>query len=68
MTPKEVLTLLQIIDLSSQSPAYSAITAAAHEALSKAMLHVLAGKEEEEETEPNPPTRAPTPPPARRRT
>jgi len=62
MRPKDVLTLLKIIDLSSQSPAYSNITAAAHAALMNATMPVLPESEEEEgeEEQPNP-TRQPTP-------
>ena len=48
-TPKDVLTLLQIVDLSSRSPAYSAITAAAHDALTHMTLHVLAEHHSAEE-------------------
>jgi hypothetical protein len=49
MAPKDVLTLLQIIDLSSQTPTYSHITGAAHEALLHAQLVALKAGEEGEE-------------------
>jgi len=70
MKPKDVLTLLEIIDLSSQSPTYAHITAAAHNALMSATMPVLPEKpgddDDEEESNSNPPTRAPTAPPPRR--
>ena len=70
MKPKDVLMLLQIIDLSSQSPAYANITAAAHAALQSATMPVLPGHDDddddEEESHSNPPPRAPSAPPIRR--
>jgi len=62
MSPKEILTLLQIIDLSSQSPTYGHITGAAHDALMHATMAVLhKAEEDEEEEEHSNPTRPPTP-------
>jgi len=69
MKPKDVLTLLQIIDLSSQSPAYAQITAAAHQALMDATMPVLPGNGDDEEEHHSSPPRAPSAPPnAPRRT
>jgi hypothetical protein len=65
MKPKDVLTLLEIVDLSSQSPAYSNITSAAHKALIEAQLHVIAkpdDDDDEEENHSSPPQRAPSVP------
>ena len=61
MTPKDILTLLQIVDLSAKSPAYSQITAVAHAALVDAQLHVLAkagNDDDDEEKSSSPPSRA----------
>jgi len=58
MKPRDVLTLLEIIDLSSQSPTYAHITAAAHNALMSATMPVLpehGDGDDEEEHSPNPP-------------
>jgi hypothetical protein len=64
MKPKDILTLLEIVDLSSQSPAYSAITGAAHKALIEAQLHVIGSDDDdEEESHSSPPPRAPSAPP-----
>jgi len=49
MKPKDILTLLQIIDLSSQSPVYAHITGAAHNALISATMPVLPEHDDEEE-------------------
>jgi len=71
MKPKDVLTLLQIVDLSSKSPAYAGITGAAHAALVAVQLHVIGDKPEEdddddEEKSENHPSRPMGPPPPRR--
>ena len=60
MTPKDILTLLQIVDLSAKSPAYSQITAVAHAALVDAQLHILAkaSNDDDEEKSSSPPSRA----------
>ena len=60
MNAKNILTLLEIIDLSSKSPAYSNITAAAHKALVEAQLH--ADDDDDEESHLSPPQRAPSVP------
>jgi hypothetical protein len=41
MTPERTLTLLQIVDLSSKSPAYSHIMGIAHDALVSSTLAVI---------------------------
>jgi len=64
MKPKDVLTLLEIIDLSSQSPTYAHITAAAHQALLNATMPVLPEHDDgnDEEKSSSPPPRPSTPP------
>jgi hypothetical protein len=41
MTPERTLTLLQIVDLSSKSPAYAHIMGVAHDALINSTLAVM---------------------------
>jgi hypothetical protein len=56
MQPKEILTLLEIIDLSSKSTAYAHITGAAHAALMNATLTALPkpdNDDDEKETHPS---------------
>jgi len=64
MQPKDILMLLEIIDLSSQSPLYGHITSAAHEALVEAQLHIISRShdDDEEENHSSPPQRAPSVP------
>jgi hypothetical protein len=57
MTPKEILVLLDIIEASAKSTAYSHITGAAHEALTHARLNVLSGNDKEEKEAHSPPTK-----------
>jgi hypothetical protein len=54
MKPQEILTLLEIIDLSSKSAAYAHITGAAHAALMNATLAVLAKPDNDDEKETHP--------------
>jgi hypothetical protein len=58
MTPERTLTLLEIVDLSSKSPAYAHIMGAAHDALINSILIVLP-----EVTKPGTPEQPISPPP-----